>query len=196
MVNSLIFQCLQCVKCCSPERFGAEILSIPIYLDEIEPIRRLAEQKNIEIILEPDFMYFDELNNRLLIATYALQIDKGGCPFHQVGCTIYEARPITCRAYPLSIFQIGDTTGMTLKPECSFVQQHSAELEDLDYFDTGDVFSNEFFYARQLLIKGKEIITQIEQLEAEGKIRVPVKLPVKITEETKAMVKIHLDEVK
>ncbi|MFX1297425.1 MAG: YkgJ family cysteine cluster protein [Promethearchaeota archaeon] len=197
MEKILTFHCLRCVKCCNPERFGAEILSIPIYeVDEVDKLRNLARQQNLKIRLEPDLMYFDELNNRLIIVTYALQIDTGGCPFHKSECTIYEERPLTCRAYPLSVFRTKDTSSIMIKPECSFVQQNNTKLKNLDFYELSEVFSEEFPYARQIQIKGNAITNQIEQLELEGKVKIPVKLPVKLTEEIEKMKKIRLDEIK
>ena len=196
MDETISFQCMRCLNCCTPEHFGAEIAYIPIYLDEVDRIKKLASQKNLQIQLEPDLMYFDELNNRLIIATYTLQLGKEGCPFHQMGCIIHEQRPITCRSYPLLVHRIGDTTGIMLKPECTFVQQNSAKLENLDYYEVSDVFSDEFQFAREIQIKGNAITDQIQQLEIEGKIKVPVKVPVEITEETKNMKRIRLAEIK
>ena len=193
--HSTSFQCMRCLNCCTPEHFGAEISYVPIYLDEVDRIRDLAAERNLEIKLEPDLMYYDELNNRLIIVTYTLQLGKEGCPFHDEGCSIHKYRPITCKSYPLLVHRLGNTTGIMIKPECAFVQQNSAKLEDLDYYDVSDVFSDEFRFAREIQIKGNAITDQIEQLEADGKIKVPVKVPVKITEETKTMDKIRLDAI-
>lgn len=195
-MEDLAFQCLQCGKCCNPRQEDSETSHfIPIYLNEVDGLRRLAEERHLTIRLEPDLMYFDELNNRLIIVTYALNVDDGGCPFYASNCTIYRQRPITCKAYPLTIFQMGETTGMILKPECSFVQKHSDKLKELDYFETGDVFGDEFPFSREIQIIGNAISTKILQLESEGKIRVPVKAPVEISEETKMMEKVQLDSL-
>ncbi|MHA1131085.1 MAG: YkgJ family cysteine cluster protein [Candidatus Helarchaeota archaeon] len=192
---SITFQCLRCMRCCNSERFGSEILFIPIYLDELKRIKHLAEQRKLKIQLKPDITYYDELNNRLIIVTYALYIDKNGCPFYKLGCSIYDERPITCRAYPLSILRTEDTTTIILKPECTFVEKNRRTLADLDYYSLGDVFSDEFRYAREIQIKGNTIVNQIEKLESEGKIRILVKLPVELTEETLKLEKIQLDEI-
>ena len=193
-MEDLAFQCLQCGKCCNPRQEDSETSHfIPIYLNEVDGLRRLAEERHLTIRLEPDLMYFDELNNRLIIVTYALNVDDGSCPFYASNCTIYSKRPITCKAYPLTIFQMGETTGMILKPECSFVQKHSDKLKELDYFETVEVFGDEFPFSREIQIIGNAITTKILQLETEGKIRVPVKAPVEITEETKQMEKVRLD---
>ena len=83
MENSISFQCMRCGKCCNPCQYETVTTHyIPIYLDEVERMKTLAKQKNLEIRLEPDLMYYDELNNRLIIVTYALQIENGGCPFY------------------------------------------------------------------------------------------------------------------
>jgi Fe-S-cluster containining protein len=142
-------------------------------------------------------MYFDELNNRLIIVTYALNLEKGGCPFYssESDCTVYDQRPITCKAYPFAIFQQGETTGVTLKPECSFVQEHHQKLKELDYYELGEVFGDEFPFSREIQITGNAITTKILQLEGEGKIRIPIKAPVEITEETKNMEKVRLDNL-
>jgi Fe-S-cluster containining protein len=196
MADSISFQCIRCGKCCNPDQIDAETLQyIPIYLDEVDEIIRLATQHNLKIDLEPDLMYFDELNEQLIIVTYTLRIDNGGCPFYHSSCMIYNQRPITCKAYPLSIFQSNDTTGITLKPECSFVQKYGATLKKLDYYEMSDVFSNEFPFSREIQIKGKAITDQIVELENKGKIRVPVKLPVEITDEIKTMKKVRLDKI-
>jgi Fe-S-cluster containining protein len=192
------FQCLKCGKCCNPGQVDPETSHfIPIYLNEVDEILRLAEERNLAILLEPDLMYFDELNNRLIIVTYALNLENGGCPFYssESDCTIYDQRPITCKAYPFAIFQQGETTGVILKPECSFVQEHHQKLKELDYYELGEVFGDEFPFSREIQITGNAITTKILQLEGEGKIRIPIKAPVEITEETKNMEKVRLDNL-
>jgi Fe-S-cluster containining protein len=196
MAEPLNFQCLRCVSCCSPERFGSEILAIPIYLEEVNRIRRLAEERELDIRLEPDIAYYDEMNNRLIIVTYALEIAKDGCPFHKSECMIYEERPITCRAYPLSIVRTEDTTSIILKPECTFVENNRSKLSNLDYFSLGDVFSEEFRYAREIQIKGNAVTDRLAHLESDGKVKIPVKLPVELTEETLKLEQVRLDEIK
>lgn len=197
IVENLAFQCIKCGKCCNPSQANTDTDTsyfVPIYLNEVDEIIRLAEQHNLSIQLEPDLMYFDELNNRLIIVTFALNLDQG-CPFFSSACTIYDQRPITCKAYPLAIFQQEGTTGIMLKPECSFIQEHHQKLRELDYYELGEVFGDEFPFAREIQIIGNAITTKILQLESESKIRVPVKVPVELTEETKAMEKIRLDSI-
>lgn len=196
MENSLSFQCMRCGKCCNPSKSDPEMIHyIPIYLDETDQIESLAAQNNLKIRVDPDIMYYDELNSRLIILTYALQIDNDGCPFFQSQCSIYEQRPIVCKAYPLTICPSNETTAMILKPECLFVQKNNAALRNLEYYELSDVFSNEFPYSREIQIKGNEITNRIIQLENEQKIRVPVKLPVEPTEDMLALDKIRLDKI-
>jgi len=196
IMEDLTFQCIKCGKCCNPGQFETDTSHfLPIYLNEVERIIQLAEQHNLKILLEPDLMYFDELNNRLIIVTYALNLDNGGCPFYSSECIIYHQRPITCKAYPFAIFQQGETTGITLKPECSFVQEHHQQLKKLDYYELGEVFCDEFPFSREIQITGNAITSKILQLEGEGKIRIPVKAPVELTEETRNMEKVRLDTI-
>lgn len=173
-----------------------EPLSLPIYLDEVARIRHLAELNNQILDLQADLMYFDELNNRLIIVTYALIFDENGCPFHKTHCIIYKERPITCKAYPIVINRIEDTTNMIIEPECSFVQENNEILRTLDYYELSDVFPNEFAYAREIQIRGNAITNKLQQLEEEGKVQIPVKLPVEHTDEIKNMEKVRLDKLK
>lgn len=191
------FECDNCGICCNPGQVDKDADHfIPVYLDEVEGIKQLAMENNLEIQLAPDIMYYDELNNRLIIATYALQLNDGSCPFYQSNCSIYESRPITCKAYPLSIFRSNDTTGLTLKPECTFIQQNATHFKSLDFYEMSDVFSDEFPESRQIQIMGNAITSQIMELESENNIKVPVKFPVELTEETRDMNKIRLDAIK
>lgn len=197
MQESLSFHCKQCGKCCKSNQSDEKVgYFIPLYLDEVDRLKELAKRKNLKIDIEPDLMYFDELNNQLIILTYAMKIDEKGCIFYQTECSIYEERPITCGAYPLSIYRVDDTTELSLKPECSFVEDNQCELRLLDYYDLGEVFTDEFPVAREIQIKGNTIREQIELLEKEGKIKIPVKLPVEITEEIETLVKVRLDVIK
>ncbi|MHA1651269.1 MAG: YkgJ family cysteine cluster protein [Candidatus Helarchaeota archaeon] len=197
MKNTPSFQCLRCGKCCNPNQVNGETAYfIPIYLNEVERIENLAKQKALKITLEPDIMYHDELNDRLIVVTYALRIDKGGCPFYKSKCIIYDQRPITCKAYPLSIYMYQDTTCVALKSECTFVQQNRLKLKNLDYYELNDVFCDEFPFSREIQIMGHAITDQILALEAEKKVRIPIKIPVEVTEEIKQMEKIRLDEIK
>jgi len=196
MGDSISFQCERCGRCCNPSQFEKDIVHyIPLYLDEVDNIIQLARHNNLKIDLEPDLMYFDELNQQLIIVTYALRIDNRGCPFYHSGCMIYDQRPITCKAYPISIFRSNDNTGIILKPECSFVQKYGVSLKELDYYEMSDVFGNEFPFSREIQIRGNSITDQIIELEKFGKIRVPVKLPVEMTEETRNLTQVRLDKI-
>lgn len=196
-MEDFAFQCLKCGTCCNPRQANIDedtSYFIPIYLNEVDGIIELAEQQNLSIQLEPDLIYFDELNNRLLIVTFALNLDQG-CPFYSSTCAIYDQRPITCKAYPLTIFQQEGTTGIMVKPECSFVQDNHPKLKGLDYYELGEVFGDEFPFAREIQIAGNAITTKMLQLESEGKIRVPVKVHVELSEETRNLEKVRLDSI-
>jgi len=197
VMEDFAFQCLKCGTCCNPRQANIDedtSYFIPIYLNEVDGIIELAEQQNLSIQLEPDLIYFDELNNRLIIVTFALNLDQG-CPFYSSTCAIYDQRPITCKAYPLTIFQQEGTTGIMVKPECSFVQDNHPKLKGLDYYELGEVFGDEFPFAREIQIAGNAITTKMLQLESEGKIRVPVKVHVELSEETRNLEKVRLDSI-
>ncbi|MHA1144467.1 MAG: YkgJ family cysteine cluster protein [Candidatus Helarchaeota archaeon] len=164
-----VFTCQRCGNCCRhPNTKDASQRYIPIYLDEIEALQDIARERDVALDLKEDVMYPDYLNKRLIIISYALKFSDC-CPFYDKnmkGCTIYENRPLTCRAYPVSIWrEDGFRTLMHLEMECKHVQANSENLHSKSFEFLETYFQPEFKNAKQLMIKGKNILYDIIQLE-------------------------------
>ena len=183
--KTIKFQCLQCGSCCQGQFFVDELKIvkkyIPLYLDEIDNLTSLAKELQVNPIIKPDFKFHDELNNQLIIITYAMQIiDK--CVFYdstEKSCRIYDNRPATCQAYPVSAYQEAFQRQISISTTCNGVKKlkkiYSVEF---NAESITKIFENELKNARKMEIYWKDIIYSIMRLEYEGKIKIPVKVPV------------------
>lgn len=76
---SELINCRQCGRCCKTSK---------LFIAQ-EDIDRIAEYLNITSEVVRGMMYVED--EHMIMP----------CPFYKNGCTIYEARPITCRIFPL-----------------------------------------------------------------------------------------------
>ncbi|MFX0133800.1 MAG: YkgJ family cysteine cluster protein [Candidatus Hodarchaeota archaeon] len=178
------FKCLKCGKCCHNVILKGYERYIPIYLDEIHKYTKMAEEKNLNLHLEPDLLYPDVINKKLIIVTYVFKF-KDVCVFYKenFGCTIYKDRPITCKAYPVSIWTDHKKSPldpiltvpiylMSVNVDCKFVEQESHLVHMKNYMELKDFFPDEYNQAMKLMIKGKEILYRLIELETQKKIDV------------------------
>jgi len=167
------FECLKCGFCCThADRDFSERRYIPIFYDEIRHLNELAEKLDVQIEIIADLMYPDSLNKVYIITSYALTFpDTCGFFDKNKGCLIYEDRPLTCKSYPLSLWR-EDALRKMLKVEtsCKFVEKNIDLTLNKDFNELKEFFPDEYGFARKILIKGKEILTKIVQLEKDEKI--------------------------
>ncbi|MHC1591109.1 MAG: YkgJ family cysteine cluster protein [Candidatus Helarchaeales archaeon] len=167
---------MRCGNCCQhPSDAGESQRYIPVYLDEISVLEELARKHDVDLDLKEDVMYPDFLNKQLIVISHALKFSNT-CPFYDPeisGCIIYEQRPLTCKAYPVSIWrEDGFRTLMHLENECHFIKAHHDDLLIKQFDELQEYFSEEFEHAKRLMIKGKSILYKIIQLEKANKIDV------------------------
>ncbi len=169
------FKCLKCGYCCShSDRDYSELRYIPIFYDEIKFLNDLAEKLDIHIEIIPDLMYPDLLNKVYIITTYSLTFPET-CGFFDTkkGCSIYEDRPLTCKSYPLSLWrEDGLRKMLKVETSCKFVSQNLDLTLNKDFNELKEFFPEEYEFARKILIKGKEILMKIVQLEKDEKINI------------------------
>ena len=167
------FKCLACGFCCThaDKDFSARRY-IPIFYNEINHLNELAEKLDVYIEIIPDLMYPDSLNNVYIVTTYSLTFpDICGFFDKKIGCLIYEDRPLTCKSYPLSLFrEDGLRKMLKVETSCKFVGKNIDLTLNKDFNELKEFFPYEYEIALQILIKGKEILTKIVQLEKEKKI--------------------------
>ncbi|MHA1380351.1 MAG: YkgJ family cysteine cluster protein [Candidatus Helarchaeota archaeon] len=165
------FNCLRCGFCCYNILKDGYERYIPIYLDEIEKFRKIAKNRNINLKLEPDLLYPDILNKKLIIVTYVFKFEHI-CAFYKenIGCTIYEERPITCKAYPVAVWREDINYTMKVNTDCKFVEKNIDIISPKNYSELEMFFPNEYIQAKKLMIKGKEVIYRIIELEKQKKI--------------------------
>lgn len=167
------YKCLRCGRCCHNTKSEGYERYIPIYLDEIPRLRNLAEKKNLKLHLEPDLLYPDALNKKLIVVTYIFKF-KHVCVFYKenFGCTIYKDRPITCTAYPVSIWREQFNYQMNIETECQFIEKNRDLISTKNYEELKNYFPKEYIQAKKLMIKGKELIYRLIELEKQKKIDV------------------------
>ncbi len=167
------FKCFKCGKCCHNVKSEGYERYIPVYLDEISKLENLALKNKVKNNLEPDLLYPDILNKRLIVVTYVLKF-KDVCAFYneKLGCTIYNDRPITCKSYPVSIWKEHINYMMKVNTDCKFVEKNIGLISPKNYSELETFFPKEYKQAKKLMIKGKEILYRIIELEQQKKIDV------------------------
>ncbi|MHA1300732.1 MAG: YkgJ family cysteine cluster protein [Candidatus Helarchaeota archaeon] len=167
------FKCLKCGYCCHNIKSEGYERYIPIYSDEVEKLKNLAEKNKLSLKIEPDLLYPDILNKKLIIVTYIFKFEKV-CAFYSenLGCTIYKDRPITCRAYPVAVWRADINYTMKVNTDCKFVEKNIDLISPKNYTELEKFFPKEYIQAKNLMIKGKEVIYRIIELEKQNKIDV------------------------
>ncbi len=167
------FKCLRCGYCCHNVQSEGYERYIPIYLDEIQKLKELAKKNKVNLKMEPDLLYPDVLNKKLIVVTYVFKFEDV-CAFYRenIGCTIYENRPITCKEYPVAIWREDINYSMKINTDCKFVEKNLAIISPKNYSELEKFFPKEYVHAKRLMIKGKEVIYRIIELEKQIKIDV------------------------
>ncbi|MGV8141521.1 MAG: YkgJ family cysteine cluster protein [Candidatus Woesearchaeota archaeon] len=126
--GKIVFNCVQCGECCHIRetdkgisiedeekyrqymfgKFGILYLArlsditINVWPEEAEILKNEAESRCMKIKISPKRAVYDKKHHELLILDY--YIDHDVCPFFDTKkktCSIYAARPLICRSYPL-----------------------------------------------------------------------------------------------
>jgi len=72
---------------------------LPLFEWEVEKLKELAEEKNISLNIKPVDLVLDKRTNRAICMQFWLEAP---CPFLiDNKCSIYEDRPLICKAYPM-----------------------------------------------------------------------------------------------
>ncbi|MHA1732482.1 MAG: YkgJ family cysteine cluster protein [Promethearchaeota archaeon] len=168
------FTCSRCARCCYfPE--GLE-KKIPVYPEEARVLEGLASRSGVPLRLLEDFVLPDVKNERVLVGRYKLLPGEGGsCPFlSESGCTIYENRPLACRAYPLAVKLVDAfTREFFIDKMCPVIGERAAEIEGAGPGGVGDLFPEEGRWARKLDAREKDISLSIRHLTAKREVEIP-----------------------
>ncbi|MBD3227264.1 MAG: hypothetical protein GF329_03670, partial [Candidatus Lokiarchaeota archaeon] len=162
------FVCMRCGDCCCPKKEPNNIRYIPIYLDELDIILQKAQDYRTNMKIRPDLVYVDVLNDRLIIATYEMII-KDKCEFYSdnIGCKIYDERPITCKAFPIMMWRPdGHRKYLFMNPKCTYIARNS-EVYNLGFSKLARFFHDEYRSAKRLMNKRSEMLNKILQLESD-----------------------------
>lgn len=139
------FNCVQdCSQCCiereyyPSKKFGK--IGVLILPEEKERIQALAKAHDIDVTILPRIGTSYKSDGPTEVIAYQMMgIEENGntCPFLDTGsgkksphggfpCSIYEQRPLACKAYPLS-----DTDPIKLDSKCKFCQNHGNASSNL-----------------------------------------------------------------
>jgi Fe-S-cluster containining protein len=189
------FRCTGCGDCCrgfAREKPDWEPQSGPVFRLSDEPglplmswewqrFRALAEERRIDLDVQPFDGVADEQGRRVVVLSYRL----GGteCAFFEPRpdiapgprseawgfgrggiCSIYEHRPLACRAYPLVPLKGGVALSL-----------HCPELVDADLGDAAEmlrVYGDSLTDAQAFRAAPQLAVRVLQQLEARGKVRV------------------------
>jgi len=114
------FFCKGCGKCCReiksrdsgkeyPSFSGKGIAitlnepMLSIFGFEKEAIEKEADKKNISVRIVPEQVLFDTRNKKTVILTYTFSGEMCAFLSNDKKCTIYENRPVHCRAHPAPV---------------------------------------------------------------------------------------------
>ncbi len=138
------FKCVdECAECCIDRRYYPEIrfgkIGVILLGDEKIKIEHLAREHGIDVNILPRIGISDDIDKTPETLAYQLMgKDKDGdlCPFLDkdkrsphggFACTIYNDRPLACRAYPLI-----ESDPIELDRECKFCKECGVPDRDLD----------------------------------------------------------------
>ncbi|MHA1869910.1 MAG: YkgJ family cysteine cluster protein [Promethearchaeota archaeon] len=182
-----MFNCLQCGICCkkpSQESNDAKdeiIKKIPVYPEEADILEVLARKNNIPLRLIEDNILPDVKNKKIIVTRFNIILDEQNnftCPFSiNNKCSIYDNRPLVCRAYPVSLKEVDAfRREIFLDKNCLGIQKLEKGLENIDLEGLKKMFPLEFNFALQLFNREKQIILKLKSLEMDQKIELGVKI--------------------
>jgi Fe-S-cluster containining protein len=136
------FHCVQdCSDCCIYRQYYPSVdygkIGVLLLPDEKKEIENLAESYKLKITILPrlGIGFNKKCNGPRQVIAYQLMGKRNGdyCPFLDIGsnnrsphggfnCQIYDARPLSCRAYPVIK---EDTTNVELDGNCRFICENS-----------------------------------------------------------------------
>jgi len=157
-MQTRIFSCKKCGKCCAQSMTARKIT---LYPEERQILLHEAQMRHLTLKIVPDLILLNILHQQVFMARYALIIPpKAKCPFLQEKrCSIYAHRPLACRAYPL-IIKSGyqSPNDLKLAPNCTFIQ--SLSLNESVALDLG----KSRFYGLILGARERAIFLHIQDL--------------------------------
>ncbi len=178
-MTKLNYACLKCGKCCFKLNLSNAdyIKRIPLYPEEANLLIEIAKKRGITFKVIEDLIFPDILNKKILIVTYKILFDKNtnGCPFYDNnhGCTVHDTKPLACKAYPLALKQVDAFNfQISIDPLCYYVNNHYDLLKNASFSTMKEIFKNEYPNAQNHLIKNKNLMLKIKQLEFKNKIKI------------------------
>jgi len=180
-VTELNYACLKCGACCHEIEYKKRI---PLYPEEANFLIEIAKKRGIALKIIEDLVFLDMLNKKILVVTYKILFEKkiNGCPFYDdnYGCTVHDTKPLACKAYPLALKQV-DAFNFQIRvdPLCHYVMKHYDLLKNASFSTMKEIFKNEYPNAQNHLIKNKNLMLKIKQLEFEKKIKISRQISIK-----------------
>lgn len=184
-MDSKRFSCIKCGKCCvfsqnlqeNAENKDDEFIEkkIPVYPEEADILEILAKDNDIQLSLLEDNVLPDTLNQRIVVTRYQILLDEDNnyrCPFSKNNlCTIYDNRPLVCRAYPVSSKEIeGFNREIFIDPKCSGIDNIRDSLENLIIEDIKQIFPLEYRAAVKIFNREKQIMLKLRELVEDEEI--------------------------
>jgi Fe-S-cluster containining protein len=95
------FECQKCGHCCKSFKDEERGLKgLPLFEWEKEELEKVAKEKGIELNIEVTDIIYDKKSNSYICLNFSLIQEP--CPFlKETQCSIYNKRPLICRAFPL-----------------------------------------------------------------------------------------------
>lgn len=143
---------------------------IIVYPEESDILTVLAKAKNIEVsFLEEDILP-DMKNKKIIVPRYSIKPDeKNICPFLKNNqCSIYDQRPLSCRAYPIIIYGLeSNNFSMDIDFSCQSLKDYSRlgkVFNNIDLNGIKKLFPIEFRAINQIFNREKQIFQTIRKM--------------------------------
>ncbi len=184
------FKCSKCGECCilgkeyesenkTNEDQNNIVRKIIVYPEEADLLLFLAEENNIKFQFTEDSILPDAKNKNLIIVRYSIEINEENktppnskyntCPFFLDGnCIIYDNRPLSCRAYPLSVKEVNPyKLEIEINQNCktfqSITNKDNSEINNLN--ELKKLFPIESNMVIQLFNREKKINSKLKYLQ-------------------------------
>jgi Fe-S-cluster containining protein len=126
-IQKVGFRCLRCGECCTGE--DNSVIAFPF---EIRRIIKATGDSWLETVEPPDTGEWDSEGNFHTLE-WRIKKENGNCKFYSdVGCRIYETRPLLCRTYPFyldgGVLRCSECRGLGGKIDSAKAMQIAASL--------------------------------------------------------------------
>lgn len=157
------------------ENIELNIRKIIVYPEESDILTVVAKAKNVEVTFIEEDILPDIKNKKMIVPRYSIKPnEKDFCPFLKNNqCSIYDQRPLSCRAYPILIYGLESYNfSLDIDFSCQSLKAYNRlgkNFENIDMEGIKKLFPIEFRAINQIFNREKQVLQIIKKIIDDNK---------------------------